>query len=199
MINITCYKYIAIGVNVLVILFSLSILTSLYLLSLESDNLQSESIVLRHQGEYAEQESKLSYDWLPSSLQNFMNWLGESISTTSTEDADSSLFTLGRPLIVTAVLSYVLAIVGSIAIGLEHLTLLSIIVAVFSFAFICSLFTLVNLYLNSILEKDQFTIDYWNCFLIAIITISGVQVCVLLVWYITRVRILILSFLLFFF
>lgn len=184
--NTTRCKYIAIGANVVVILLSLSILASLYLFSVSNGgNPQSSesnsSRLLRQQGEADGQtERQVSQSYLPASVQHFINWLGQSVSSSASsggEEPSTSLFTAGRPLIVAAFLSYVLAIVGSIAIGLEHVTLLIILVVIFAFIFASSLCALVFSFFGTALQNGTLLLDFWSCLLIAIICITAVQVC----------------------
>ena len=146
-----------------------------------------DNIDVREQQDYSE---KQKFAYLPALLRNFINWLGQSVLASQSKEklitSSSSLFIVGRPLIVTAFLAYILAIVGSIAIGLEHVTLLIILIVIFVFAFASTLTALIFSLLTASLEisNNKFEVlilfDIWNCLLITITCVSALQVIVCL-------------------
>lgn len=187
----TKYKYIAIGVNLFVILLSISILVSLYLFS---DDNSSENIgqVYNDQqpqpkptNETSHKKANKLFFYLPSTAQDFINWLGQSVlshksynSKNSSFVSTVSLFTAGRPLIIACLLSYLLAIVSSIAIGLEHVTLLVILIIIFGFIFASSLVTLVFIILGSVLKHQLVWFSFSHILLLLIISISTLEVSI---------------------
>lgn len=201
MTKATRCKYIALFVHLVVICLSLFILAALYLFSSLDHNGEgggseelsqsftsestlgtNRSIVHRKPGEedWQKEEKGKNNSKLYAYLQKCINWLGQSVTSSSGEEANSntSLFSSGRPLIAVAFLSYMLAIVGSIAIGLEHLMLLFILVFILTFIFASSLSALVITVLTSTFDSNLVIFDFWNFLFLAICSISGIQVCV---------------------
>lgn len=209
----TSCKYIAIGIQIFIIIISLLILISIYIYSnnhlLDDGDFHNyhSTITTNNLNDYqsfnigdnnrtvvsttSANDYHRSYAIGGDGGGNLINWIGQSIiiSNDQQEEIPSSsssiFFIAGRPLIVTCFLAYVLAILGSVAIGLEHQTLLLLLTIVFAAIFICSLTVLVFSFLTTITltidgdssSDSNFRLNFWNSLLILIVSISGLEVC----------------------
>lgn len=190
------YKIYAIAINILLIVFSLVLLFLLYLCSTYqqtpnqvgegvSREIVSDPVRDLNSTKVSTENIVESEDTLPYSLQVLVDWLAKSTLVQTSNNSHpqefsslSFLTTTSRPLIATAFLAYLLGIAGCIAIGLDHITLLTLLIVLYGVFFASSLTILVFSFLGSMFFENSFVLfDFWNSYFVLIAGVSSVQVC----------------------